>query len=266
MDSDTIAKLSSTLAGTRRKRWESRLLALVRQAYDGDEGDLAELSEWVPDNHPPEAKDIAGQREAERIVEQAAEIVRVTSVLVKRRLALERGVDGRRPVVSRRVRNFGSLGRSPPPPNGDGKSRKLSRSEKHRLEQEAAAQARHARQQARAAQSGQPAPPFDTFVKIGRVVRFNSRDMSGFAAVTLPVEGYVELPFSGNAARTAGVTTLHPTQEIQLTIKRRINDGALLVEKIELSAGARAAAIAEAERQCEAAERNYALFGRAPRI
>jgi hypothetical protein len=56
----------------------------------------------------------------------------------------------------------------------------------------------------------------------------------------------------------AGITSLHPGQELECTIKKRA-DGAMLAEEIKISVGERAAALAELERLAEAAEENYRI-------
>ena len=56
----------------------------------------------------------------------------------------------------------------------------------------------------------------------------------------------------------AGITSLHPGQELECTIEKRA-DGAMLVEEIKLSVGERAAALAELERQAQTAEENYRI-------
>jgi hypothetical protein len=166
----------------------------------------------------------------------------------------------RRPRPPTRVRMPDALGLEPRPKSADsnGKSRKLSRTELHLLKLEEEALSRQAAM--RAAQSPGQQPQMETLVKIGRVERYDSRSMTGSVAIMGP-GGRIELPFSMSNIMRAGITSLSPGQELECTIKKR-PDGAMLVEEIKLSVGARAAALAELEHRAETAETNYKLFGR----
>ncbi len=90
----------------------------------------------------------------------------------------------------------------------------------------------------------------------GDVVRFDSRTRDGVVAV-----GGLQLTFVAAETVRSGVTTLSPRQEIEALIKKRPDD-TYMVAEIRLSAGARAAAINELEKQSQAAEERYQLFAR----
>jgi hypothetical protein len=276
LDLDPTSPLLARLAAERQRRWNAELRAYIGQ-WNGDRTDenLFKLRVWLDDNPAPKAAadDIAALRQHEELLDQVAGILHVAGVLTARQKMLDQGIPDKRRVYLSPNRVRATNPDLPPVPkakpllDGDGRSRKLSRTDKFRLEQEQALAAKHAEQAARAQALGLPPPTFETFILIGRVLKFDPRSMEGIAGVTLPGTGYMEVPFPSSATIRAGLTTLTPhQQELQMTIKRRIGDGALLVEKIELSAGSRAAKLAELEQQAEAAERNYQIFGRVPRI
>jgi hypothetical protein len=68
--------------------------------------------------------------------------------------------------------------------------------------------------------------------------------------------GLVEAPFGASAMVKSGLVALHPTQKMECLVSER-PDGTLAISEIRLSAGERAAAIAELERQAQGAEENY---------
>jgi hypothetical protein len=142
--------------------------------------------------------------------------------------------------------------------HGDGKSVKLSRTGKWRLEREAELQAQEALRRA-ALPPGQQ-PVMETLIKFGRVEKYDGRTMSGVISIMEPI-GRIELPFSASAIIRAGITTLAPGQKLECIINKR-PDGAMMVAEIKLSVGERAPRLNEMARQAEAAETNYKLFGR----
>jgi hypothetical protein len=136
--------------------------------------------------------------------------------------------------------------------DGNGKSRKLSRTEVWMEQAQAEIEARLAH--IRPPQAGQE--PAGEWL-FGAVQRYDPRTMSGTVATGAGL-GRLELSFGAAAVMRAGITTLHPSQSVECRITRR-PDGTLVVTEIKLSAGECAAALAELERQAQAAEENYRI-------
>lgn len=107
------------------------------------------------------------------------------------------------------------MGKEPKPKgkNGNGKSAKLTTTEKWRLEQEPALATKQARRQAMRP-PGQESPQYETIVKIGRVERYDSRTMSDFVSILGP-SGPIELPFLMSSIMSAGITSLHSGHELE---------------------------------------------------
>jgi hypothetical protein len=87
----------------------------------------------------------------------------------------------------------------------------------------------------------------------GVVQRFDHRTRVGTASLS-----GLMLPFDGSAVLKSGITTLHPSQQIEALVKKR-DDGSYAIAEIRLSAGERAAKIAELEKQANAAEERFKL-------
>jgi hypothetical protein len=81
--------------------------------------------------------------------------------------------------------------------------------------------------------------------------------MSGTASFIGPA-GFCEIPFPASAIIRAGIVGLHPSQELKLKVRVR-SDGAMLVDEIALTPGARAEILAEEERRSQKYEENYKL-------
>jgi hypothetical protein len=204
------------------------------RAFEDLVGHIEEIAKRLDGRQRAEEAEVSGVRQPVFIVPR----VRAAAVSSKPKA----------PIVDILAKNSGG--------DGGGKSAKKSRTDVWREEQEAALAAKQVA--IRAAQPpGQEPPQHETIVKIGRVEKYDPRTMSGIVSILGP-GGRIELPFPMSSIMRAGITSLHPGQELECTIKKRA-DGAMLVDAIKLSVGERAAALAELERQAQAAEENYRI-------
>jgi hypothetical protein len=222
------------------------------------------LEKWDAGPKLPEPKLSAEERELQdrrfgELMDGINGIIEDLERLARHEEAEASGVPRRRSVIlGPRVRSVAGLGREPKPTGENGKSKKLSRTEVWKEQQEEQAAARQAMLPPRPAPHQPDQKPVDeTIIKFGTVQHYDSRSMSGVVSIG-GGPGRLELPFSASEIMRAGITALHPSQSVECQITRRL-DGSLVVTEIKLSVGERAAAIAELERQAQAAEENYRI-------
>jgi hypothetical protein len=171
--------------------------------------------------------------------------------------AQRNGAPQRRPVViGPRVRAAAPSSKAKPvidilaKSDGPTSAPRKSRTEIWREQEQAKLEARLA--YIRPPQSGQE--PAGSWM-FGTVQKYDSRTMSG--VVTLGgASARLELSFGMSAIMRAGITTLSPGQSLECHLMKQ-PDGTVVVAEIKLSVGDRAKALADAERQAQAAEENY---------
>jgi hypothetical protein len=215
---------------------------------------LARMMDWYADNPPPvgaisEPADQAAKDEQERVqswIDERGglstvlrEISRRAERLCDRDEAEAAGAPWRPPLIytPRQARSPYGLQREPGAPSvkakdANGKSVRLSRTEKWRAEQEAQAAARQALLPSRPTQPAQQeigwhrgvVQSFDQRLALG-VVRF-----SGMA-------GFTEASLAPGAFRGSGLTVLIPNQQVDCRLVKRL-DGSVIVEDVRLASGA----------------------------
>jgi hypothetical protein len=170
------------------------------------------------------------------------------------------GAPRRRPVIiTPKVRAPHLLDRETKPTgeNGEGKSAKMSRSEKWKAEQAAQAEARQQLLPPR------PEPIIETPLGFfrGVVAAFDQRLAIGVVKFS-GAAGFSEAPLAPGAFRGSGLTVLIPNQTVDCQVVRRL-DGSVYVHAIRLASGANpqdsaAQAAADAERfQMQLGMRKY---------
>jgi hypothetical protein len=166
------------------------------------------------------------------------------------------------PQVRVRVISAESLGREPKAKGANGKSVKKSRSEIWKEEQQRQLDAKQAERVAQAKASGIPLPEVETILRIGDIVIFDSRSMTGTVSIKVDhTSGRAELQFGSASFIQSGITTLSPGQSVECVLERR-SDGAMRIAEIKLSVSERQAQLAEMERKAAKAEETYKIFGR----
>ena len=194
-------------------------------------------------------------RQLDEIAEMASELAESLERLCDHEEAEAAGVPRRQPVlIGPRVRSPHLLDRDPAAAkaktvDGNGKSRKLSRTELHLQKQEAELQARQALVVQSQQESGQR--PAEGVWRLGNVQKYDSRSMSG--AISF---GSIEAPFGAAAFRKSGLVSLHPTQKMECLVVT-LPDGGLSVVELKLSADGRTVTTEAERKRAEEAEDRY---------
>jgi hypothetical protein len=249
-----VASLDAELARRRAKR-DAEEDARWRAEYPDDP--VAFLARYLErfanrlhEPSPPGALELSDRdremqrRQLEDIAEQVTELADRLESQFRHEEAVRNGEPRRRPVViGPRVRAPHLLAKEPNLNGENGKSKKLSRTEQAQAKAELQARQALVRQsQHRPAQPGQEP---EGVWRLGSVVRYDTRSMAGIVSFGSGV-GPVEAPFE--AMVKSGLVALHPTQKLECHVSERA-DGTLAISEIRLSAGERAAAIAERQAQ-----------------
>jgi hypothetical protein len=200
-----VASLDAELARRRAKR-DAEEDARWRAEYPDDPVALLarylerfanRLHEPSPPGAPKlsdDEREVQG-RQLEEMAEQISELAERLESRLHYEDARAAGTPPRRPVViGPRARAPHLLGKEPNPNGENGKSKKLSRTEQAQAKAEAELQARQALVRQSQHQPAQPGQEPEGVWRLGSVVRYNTRSMTGIVSFGNGV-GLVEAPF-----------------------------------------------------------------------